>query len=122
MAKGAARDAKKDYQHVGIFIPTKTFITLGKVLDPEFSITREDTEVKRAKGTATIWPLECDVSLIEKWIVDTVRIEAEKAEKAHQAEIEAMKSKVMDSLIADGWTPPSAEKGKTASTSKKSTK
>lgn len=120
MAKGAARDAKKDTQTISLELPTETFITLGRILDSEFSVSREDKTVKRAKGDATIHPIETDVSLIEDWIVDTVKVEAVKAEKAYKAEIEAMKTKVMDSLIADGWTPPS--KDKTASTSKKSTK
>lgn len=117
MAKGAARDAKKEAQHLGIFIDTETFITLGKLLDPEFKITREDTIVKRAKGTATIHPMEADVTAIEKWIVETIRIEADKAYKQKQKEKQALMESMKEELIASGWTPP-----KESSASKKTTK
>ena len=110
MAKGASRDAKQETQKVTLEIPTKAFIALGKILDPDFRLIEEDTDVKRAKGSAVIWPLECDSSLIEKWIVDTVVSEAYKAEKAHKAKREALMESLKEDLIASGWTPPKKKK------------
>lgn len=122
MAKGAARDAKKETQSISLELPTDTFITLGKFLDPGFKVTREDTEVKRAKGTVTIHPMEADVTKIEKWIIETVEREAVTAYKAYLAEVEAMKAKVRDSLKeelrAEILAELEAEKGKTKKVSK----
>lgn len=97
--RGAARDAKQPTQNLSIEIPTDAYIALGEMLDPTgFSLIKQDTQVKRAKGTDTIWPLHCDSSAIEEWIVETVVKETEKARQAYEAELEAMKAKVRDSL------------------------
>ena len=112
MAKGAARDAKQKTQKITLDLPTNTFITLGEILDPEFSVSKEDLEVKRAKGTVTIHPIEIDTSLIEKWIVDVVKVEADKAYVQKQKELEALMDSMKEQLIASGWTPPKDEETK----------
>ena len=49
MAKGAPRDAKQETQKIILEMPTEVFITIGKVSDPEFKVTREDMVIKRGK-------------------------------------------------------------------------
>ena len=112
MAKGAARDAKQKTQKLSIELPTDTFITLGDVLDPDFKVTREDTEVKRPSGIAQIHPIEVNTDLVEKWIVDVVRVEADKAYEQKQKERQALLESMKDELIAQGWTPPKGKSKK----------
>ena len=111
MAKGSPRDAKQETQKIILEIPTEVFITTGKVSDPEFKVTREDRVIKRGKDrTATIHPIEVDTSLVEKWILSVVEVEANKAFKKKQKERQAFIESMKEELIADGWTPPKEEK------------
>lgn len=120
MAKGAPRDAKQETQKIILEIPTEVFITTGKVSDPEFKVTREDKEIKRAnEKTATIHPIEVDTGLVEEWILSVVEVEANKAFKKKQKERQAFIESMKAELIADGWTPPSEEKSTESKARKK---
>lgn len=102
MAKGAARDANKTYQNISLELPTETFIKLARVLDPVgFNLDTKNTEVKRAKGTAKIRKLECDVTLIESWIVETIKVEADKAKEAYDAKRQALKDELRAEILAE---------------------